>query len=104
MESSVVFVFLIAIIVGVGLEMLFQWELLILFALGIFLSLHQEKQAQQRKVQETHYLLESYLSLSPCYLQPLLKLGLLLQVFTRSFTILVGSGHPIINAQNERTG
>ncbi len=55
MESSVVFVFLIAIIVGVGLEMLFQWELLYLFALGIFLSLHQGRQAQQRKVQETHY-------------------------------------------------
>lgn len=40
MESSVVFVFLIAIIVGVGLEMLFQWELLILFALGIFFYLY----------------------------------------------------------------
>lgn len=60
----------------------------------IFLSLHQGRQAQQRKVQETHYLLVSYLSLSPCYLQPRLKLGLLLQVFMRSFTTLVGSGHP----------
>ncbi|EAC4351096.1 hypothetical protein VL74_02550 [Listeria monocytogenes] len=49
MESSVVFVFLIAIIVGVGLEMLFQWELLILFALGIFFIFTSRKASATKK-------------------------------------------------------
>ncbi|MBC1921047.1 Predicted membrane protein [Listeria grayi] len=35
-ESSFVFIFVLAVMIGIGLEMLFRWQLLLFFAVGIF--------------------------------------------------------------------
>ncbi|WP_099223185.1 cell wall-active antibiotics response protein LiaF [Listeria costaricensis] len=75
-ESSMIFIFVVAVIVGVGLEMLFKWQLLVLFAVGIFLLFSSRKAGVPKKSAKNRLFVAVVFLLLSVLLTTTFKLGL----------------------------
>ncbi|EIA19984.1 cell wall-active antibiotics response protein LiaF [Listeria fleischmannii] len=75
-ESSTLFIGLIILILGIGLEVLFQWQLLVMLAIGIFLLFSSRKTELPKRKQRNRLFLAAVFILIAVLLTSTFKIGL----------------------------
>lgn len=77
-ESSTLFLFLIIVALGIGLEMLFKWQLLVVFALGIIFLYASRRPELSKKKQRNRLFLAAVLILLAVLLTSTFKVGIVI--------------------------
>lgn len=77
-ESSMLFIGLIVVIVGIGLEVLFKWQLLIMLAIGILLLFSSRKTDLTKRKQRNRLFLAAVFILIAILLTSTFKVGLVI--------------------------
>lgn len=78
MESSFVFIFVVAILIGIGLEMLFKWQLLLFFAVGIFFLFMSRKVNITTKQEKSYVVIAIFFLLISVLVTTTFKIGLVI--------------------------
>ncbi|MBC1520630.1 cell wall-active antibiotics response protein LiaF [Listeria aquatica] len=77
-ESSVLFLFIVIVALGIGLEMLFRWQLLVVFALGIIFLYTSRKAGISKKKQRNRLFLAAVFILLAVLLTTSFKIGIVI--------------------------
>ncbi|MHC5252027.1 cell wall-active antibiotics response protein LiaF [Listeria kieliensis] len=77
-ESSVLFLFIVIVALGIGLEMLFRWQLLVIFALGIIFLYTSRKAGVSKKQQRNRLFLAAVFILLAVLLTTSFKIGVVI--------------------------